>query len=102
MPEPPSVIRLNFWEARDSRGLKVVSTIWRLYPGPAPRLHALDPVTGRETALCPLPADAYHAAISPDGRTLYYVHYLEVGVPPTEGDTGQFQSGQGGSILSRP
>jgi len=77
LPEPPSVVRFCFWEARDTRGLKVVSTVWRLYPGPMPRLHALDPVTGRETALCSLPADVYHAAVSPDGQTLYYVHYLE-------------------------
>jgi len=74
---PPSLVRVNLWDAQDTSGLKVLATIWRLYTGDPPQLYAFDPETGEETSLCRLPADVYAAAVSPDGRTVLHIHYHE-------------------------
>lgn len=80
LPAPPARTQIAFNGIEGENGLTMRHFAFVLYTGEPPRLAALDPATGQETALTEVPADILGRNSSPDGRWVL--------VSALEGDSG--------------
>lgn len=74
--DPPGAFKISIEDARDQNGLEVQNSLPAIYTVEPPRLWLYDPARDEEKALCEAPSDVCQATISPDGRTLACIVFI--------------------------
>jgi hypothetical protein len=95
LDDPPPVVSVNLWEARDTLGLPLANGgVWDFYVGEPPYLYAYDPASGAVRKICTVPGDIFAGAVNPgDGATLFARAYVR----PSGAEVFWLVSREGGS-----